>query len=44
MTLHVSLIVCPIFVVQSDNRDSNTGGPVDEPETEEAFDESVFEL
>lgn len=27
-TLQVSLIVCPIFDVQSDNSNSNTGGPV----------------
>lgn len=29
LTLHVSLIVWPIFVVQSDSADSNTGGPVE---------------
>lgn len=29
VTLQVSLTVCPIFVVQSDNSDSNTGGPVE---------------
>lgn len=29
VTLHVNLIVCPVFVVQSDSDDSNTGGPID---------------
>lgn len=28
-TLQVSLIVCPIFDVQSDSSEPNTGGPVD---------------
>lgn len=29
VTLQVSLMVCPIFVVVSDSNDTNTGGPVD---------------
>lgn len=29
VTLQVSLIVCPVFVVVSDSNDLNTGGPVE---------------
>lgn len=29
VTLQVSLVVCPVFVVVSESNDSNTGGPVE---------------